>query len=291
MPRARRRSTPISFPRAGAGHVHPLVYHTALTQVNPSEEQEARFAGYDLLVCHPNVNTALLQAAHPTPKKIIYSVASLILNFGASGWWFDLEADIVSAFGEDAFWHDGAPAEGTRISLDTDQYIARPSAALGAFIADWVVDHMDPYFEGTMVDECQATIPNNGPEDYWALIKTNTDIALTDANKPHWDAQWVAMQNAMLHGLKAIWQDERIVIANSAGATYPLIDGITIEASHVNTNGVPWAIERFRQQENFWRQSPWRYRSEGPLNVVWSSASSGNPLQAPKFIMAGTNEG
>lgn len=280
MARTAKRAIPVTFPRTGLSSrpLHnPML--TAHTQVNPTEEANSGL--YDLYVCNPNINTATFQANQkPGALRLGYTAAAILLNF--DDFWNDLEGEIFAVHGENAFWHDGVPAEGTRLELEPNAWLIRPSAAVGTTMANAVIEHLVPFFHGTMVDEMQENLPNQ----YWDIYKTNTDIVLTDADRPVWNANWKSMQSAYIGRLKTIWQDERVVIGNTAGAIYPWLDGITIEDSHITSNGINWALGQWRAQEALWRQSPYRWRSPGPLNVAWNAG-----IRLPNFVMDGYNDG
>lgn len=285
MPKAKKRATPITFPRTGQSQrpvQSPML--TAYTQVSTGGE-ESTVPRYDFYVCHPAISSSLFVANANTAgsKRVAYGVCSLVLDL-LSQFFVDLEAAILSAHGENAYWHVGAPAEGTRITHGAStSWITRPSAALGLTIANYYIANLSGFFHGVMLDEAQESIPN----DYWAEYKTNTDIVLTDANRPFWDGEWKAMQRAFIGRYKSIVQEDRILIANSAGGTYNYLDGIAIESNHIATNSIPWAVAAFSRQALLRDQSPWRYPSQGPFNIAWDVPQ----LQSPNYIMLGRNEG
>lgn len=278
----RKRTTPIYFPRAHAsGTFRPYGPERALTIVSPSEESTVD-PSYDLYVCNPTIATATLQGNVGGGKiRLAYATSALIFQDPGtpSQYWQGLIAETT---GTD-YWHtDGDPdSESNRLSpagAELTHWYVRPSASLGARLAAYVVDNLPDYFDGVYSDETQGEVPNS----YWNAWKT-ADDGPTDAERPAYDILWKDMQSAWLYGLKNIWQNDKALVANSAGAVYPNVDGITIERTHIQSMGEAWALERFLAQSQLCDRFAYRYRSNrGVLNVSWTY-----PIQIPGFVMLG----
>jgi len=282
---AKRRG--LVMPRMGSPGNIAIPMQTALSQVDPTEESTTPTT-YDLYITHPAIDTVAFKARKKsTAVAIIYGATSIVLE-AASDWYVDLDAAIVTALGggatgeSAAFFHVGDPTSAAnRIEYAAGQsWLAKPSAVLGAAVAAYHVATMPDFFNGVFADECQADIPN----DYWTLMKTDDNLNLTDASRPAYNHLWRQNISAFLYGMKAVWQEERIVIANSAGAVYPPVDGIAIEAAHIVTNGAAWAKQQFSVQHRYFEANPYRFRRVGKSGL---NISFDYPMGMPGIVLDG----
>lgn len=252
---------PSSLPFAG----------TAFTFVDNGDE--TLVDDYDLYVAHPTIDVDVLKASVAgTPVVLAYVIASLTPRY-ASAFYTAYLAVMV----EGDFWHSGPPAPGNRIERDATTWLVRPSASLGTRLANFYLGALSSEFDGAMEDEAQAMVP----DEYWSAFKLvdpadNGGLPLTDADRPYWDGQWTAMHLAFQSTLKAGFGSQRALIANSAGAVYAGIDGITKERSHIIDDGEAVTRAEFEQQRLQWEAAPHRY---GPrvLNVTWNYDLPGAP--------------
>jgi hypothetical protein len=281
-----RRAVPMVFPRAGSSPPSPLRLETALTQVSPTEEGTVDQT-YDLYVCHPGITVSTFKARKKSSALALgYGATSIILE-ASSTFFTDLVASIVSSVGEaNAFFHVGAETALNRVEFSAGvSWVAKPSAALGALVAAYYVSTLDPFFNGVFADECQGDLP----DEYWTLYKTDNNLNLTDAQRPIWNALWKSNISSFLFGMKAVFQGQKAVVANvGQRTTYSVVDGVSVEAAHIVSQGEVVTKSQFAAQNNLFEKNPWRFRRAGKsvLNIAWDY-----PMKIPGLVMQGLDEG
>lgn len=261
---------------------------TAYNNVAPSEE--AFVEDFDLYVCHPLVNTTTLEANTPNDSlKLFYSIVSAMPRFSSS--YFVGQRAVAS---ESDYWHSATPAaESNRIAYSSALFHLRPSAALGAAIATYLLSATSSYFDGIYVDESYGDQglgnPFHVPDEWWAAWKgvapaDNGGVPLTDADRPYWEGQFDAMMAAAFATLKAGMGSSRAIVANTAGGVFPGITGVSIEEGHVALHGEAWALERFEAQRGQWEGDPDRFGVQ-VLNIAWNSG-----IQEAGLVYRGTDD-
>jgi len=247
---------------------------TAYTIVQ--EGDQPTIPDFDLYVCNPSgFNTTTMEAnTPPSSLKLFYTICGLMPAF-AGAYWVGQRAAANLANDGDYVHTAGTPGPLTRVVYDGDpngligppngHWMVRPSASLGARIAAYIVGATSTYFDGAMSDESYAAIPSY----YWDKYKTAVDPVLHDSDKPAWDLLWYQMISTFLAILKFNFGGGvRAIIANSAGDTWAGIDGITIEASHIQAMGEGWARAAFEAQKLLWVAGPDKFPN-GVQNVAW----------------------
>jgi len=123
------------------------------------------------------------------------------------------------------------------------------------------------HWQGIYIDDCTEWIPPNRLEKikpYWA-----NEISTIQA-------RWEACRGVFLRTLHAhgAWN----ILANTAGWTSPLLQGITIERPHIEQNGILWAAARFVEQG-------------GHANIVWDYPGLASILPGIAVLNGATRRG
>lgn len=246
----------------------------AFSQVSPG--QEAIVLDRDLYVVNPSINTTIFDAnKKPQSIGIAYTTTSLIGQY-ASAWFAGIRAITT----EHDYWHIGGASEANRVEHSANLWHVRPSISLADRMADYVITNLNPALAGAFCDEAYGALP----QEYLDAYRTGDEWI--EGNLASVQAAFVAMQLQYISRLKQAFGATRAVVANSAGQPYENADGIWMEHEHVDLNGIPWALDRFQTQRDYWEANDNRFvhpneEIASVLNV------KGGPTLDPVFSIPG----